>query len=223
MEKINEEQQPGQTENVLSIRIIKTEADRLAAYRFRYSVYVEEMRRPQLWADRELKTVIDPLDQTGQLLGAFKGNQMVGTGRVNFSKDSQFEYPELYDFELFETYNPGRVSFVSKLMVSPEYRRGPLFIKLVKALYRSTLDGGAEVIIIDCNDHLVPVFERLGLHSYRGKVLHPEYGWVTPMAIYNRDEANLRLNKSPFLQVNIQYKLDNMIDIAVREPAQEQI
>ena len=56
----------------IELRRVTTSADCEAIYRFRYSVYVEEMNRPQRYANHEYKRISDPLDdQFARLYGAW--------------------------------------------------------------------------------------------------------------------------------------------------------
>lgn len=50
------------------IRLATTEADRRAVYRFRYEVYVNEMKRVQTYADHEQRVIEELLDKTGYIL-----------------------------------------------------------------------------------------------------------------------------------------------------------
>jgi hypothetical protein len=183
------------------IRELRGEEDKAQIFRLRYDVYVEEMQRKQKHALHERRLVVEPLDGTAALLGAFAGTRAVGTCRINFSSSSSFENRELYDFDSFERIYPGRVAFITKMIVRPEYRRGPLFRDLSKAVYRAVAERGCGVMVIDCNDHLVNAFTRQGFVAYRGKQPHPDFGHVTPMALYINDLEHLEKVRSPFLAV----------------------
>lgn len=47
---------------MVNIRLSVTPEERRDVYRFRYSVYVEEMRLQELYADHAEKSIADPLD-----------------------------------------------------------------------------------------------------------------------------------------------------------------
>ena len=46
----------------LTIRQAETNKDRERVFRFRYEIYVEEMQRPQIYADHAARTVAEPFD-----------------------------------------------------------------------------------------------------------------------------------------------------------------
>lgn len=190
------------------IKTVRDESSRKEIYRFRYSVYIEEMNR-NCKADHENKVIIDSLDDTGVLLGAYRQNlltspatpQLVGTCRANFSYNCDFEHRELYAFDQLERDYPKSVMFATKMMVRQEYRGTPLFLDLAKQIYVTSLLHGAIVMVIDCNDHLVKPFMAMGFQAYRSRFMHPDYGWVNPLAMNNYDFDHLQSIRSPFLSL----------------------
>ena len=181
------------------ICVAAAENERNGIFRLRYEVYVEEMGREQKYAIHEQRLVAEPLDKNAVILGAFLGERAVGTCRINFSANSLFDNSDLYDFDRFERQYPGRVAFVTKMMVAPDFRGSCLFSDLSKAAFAVVKDHCGGVVVIDCNEHLVSAFERLGFRSYRGRLRHPNYGIVTPMYLEVADEAHLRAVSSPLL------------------------
>lgn len=182
-------------------KIVTTERDKQKVYRFRYDVYVEEMNRKQKWANHVTKTIQEPLDRTAIILAAFQGNEVVGTCRMNFSNDTEFEYADLYEFDRFESLYPGRVAFFSKLMIKPELRKGMLFMKFMREIYKIMRIEDMEVSLLDCNDHLIKSFTKVGYRQYKESFQHPEYGWVTPMVVYHRDEEHFKKMNSPVYEL----------------------
>ncbi len=182
-------------------KIVTNKSDLEKVFKFRYQIYIEEMHRLQKWADHSLKVIREPLDRTGIIVAAFQGDEVVATCRLNISRDTTFDYAELYDFEQFEKLFPGRVSFITKLMIKPELRKGTLFIRFMKELFKILRTEGVCVNVIDCNDHLVKPFAKLGFQQYQEKINHPEYGHVTPMVMYNRDEVYFETVRSPLSEL----------------------
>ena len=185
------------------IRNAEIEEDRQRVFRFRYAVYVEEMGRSQEYADHGLKTVEEPLDETGRiLLAEDEHGQVVGTVRLNYGSDTDFGYyTGLYGMECVGSIFPQRVSITTKLMVTPELRGGTLGCRLAIATYRDALRDGVLFDFIDCNPHLEQVFTRLGYRRYMGRILHPEYGDVLPMILPLTDLDHLEAVGSPFAKI----------------------
>ena len=177
--------------------------ERQAVYRFRYRVYVEEMSRPQIYADHHRKLIIEPLDTTGHILAAYDSqDEVVGTVRFNVGIDEQFGiYTELYRLESFGPFFPAKISITTKLMVSANYRHGRLAIKLAKRCYERGLELGTCFDCIDCNAHLVPFFKYLGYRQLWPEVDHPEYGRVVPLVLAMNDVRYLTRIGSPLAEV----------------------
>ncbi|PIR23312.1 MAG: hypothetical protein COV44_03260 [Deltaproteobacteria bacterium CG11_big_fil_rev_8_21_14_0_20_45_16] len=181
------------------IRPIETDFERSQVYRLRYDIYIEEMKRGTHGVDYATKQVFDEMDESAILLGAFYHGRMVGTARLNFSSDTVFSKSDLYQFEVFEKTYPKGVLMITKAMVAKEWRGSMLFFEMVKAMHNIALERNAQVSLLDCNDHLVGTYEKIGFRSYRGRVFDEEYGWVTPMAMLHADETYLREVRSPLL------------------------
>ena len=180
------------------ISLVDSDADRNAVYRFRYDIYVEEMKRVQTYADHQLKTIQEPLDETGNLLIAEENGRTVGTARFNVGVNESFRfYTDLYQLRSFGPFFPRHISITSKLMVAPEYRRSFLPRQLSVCCYVHGLRLGTAFDFIDCNSPLVPFFSKLGYRQVFPNILHPEYGNVVPMVLAMHDRAHLEKVRSP--------------------------
>lgn len=79
----------------VEVREARTVEERKRVYRFRYKLYVEEMRRLQQYADHDKKEICDPLDLSGHVLAAYSdGDQRKCEGMTfyidNYSTFSQY-------------------------------------------------------------------------------------------------------------------------------------
>jgi hypothetical protein len=181
------------------IKLVSNEAERLAVYRFRYEVYVKEMKRTQEYADRELEIVCEPLDKSGHIAFAEDSGRVVGTARFNVGVDDSFGvYKDLYRLRSFGSFYPSSLSMTTKLIVAPEYRRSTLPLQLSVFCYKQGLPLGPVFDFIDCNPPLVLFFRKLGYRQVFPNINHPEYGAVIPLVLAIYDREHLESVKSPF-------------------------
>jgi hypothetical protein len=181
------------------IRPAETTADLEQLYRFRYTVYVEEMQRPQRYADHVHKRIEEPLDATAVNWIALKGDVIVGCVRWNCGLDTDFgEYVELYGMRCAGPYFPNQCSITTKLMTARPYRRSSLGIDLCIEAFAHALTQGVVCDFIDCNPHLERFFARFGYRNYCGRINHPEYGDVLPMVCLLIDHEHRAELDSPF-------------------------
>lgn len=164
----------------------------------RYQVYVEEMGRRQQWAQSH--QVQEPLDSTGVILAARLGNEVVGTCRVNFTAWSDVSEFDFHHIQAFDSIFPGRVGLATKMIVRKEHRGSQLFLALAKQVIRECLTADCQALLIDCNQHLVDAFGKMGFVSFKSLV-HPDYGNVSLMILFFHDLEHLRRINSPFLTV----------------------
>jgi predicted GNAT family N-acyltransferase len=176
----------------MDIRLITGEADSDALFAFRYKIYVEEMGRPQKYADHKTCRISDPLDDTGYNFAAYQADRIVGCVRVNLAKDGGLEYYRtLLGMDEVGSLWPGNVSLCTRLMVAPEFRGTMLAAKLASECYRLGLNHEVIVNYIDCNDHLTEFFARLG-YEFARRVHHEEYGPVNAMRFWLTQETQYR-------------------------------
>jgi predicted GNAT family N-acyltransferase len=187
--------------NPIPIRLALATDDLEAIYRFRYQIYVEEMNRRQFHADHAAKRIEDPLDYNGYNFAAFKEDEVVGVVRVNFPRTSNIEYYESFmDMCSAGPFHPSATSMCTRLMVAPRLRRTSLAMRLAQASYEFGLRNQIRYNFIDCDDHLIGFFTRLGYVLHR-RAEHPEYGMGNVMRLDMLDRANLVRQRSPFLAV----------------------
>lgn len=183
------------------IRIVKTTAELEQVYQFRYNIYVEEMGRKQIYADHQRKTVIEPLDKTGYIFGAFENGEVIGTFRVNLAKESDLGYyVELYQMPSVGESYPNHTSIITKLLVANNYRCGRLATRLCQAAHIFGMEKKLKFNFIDCNQHLVKFFKFIGYELYTANVIHPEYGEVTPMVCNLLDIDLFKERRSPLVK-----------------------
>ena len=182
------------------IRPAAGDAEHAALYAFRYRVYVEEMGRVQKHADHAARRIRDPLDATGHNLVALDGPRIVGCVRLNFAADGGLDYyRHLLRMDALAPGYPRQVSLSTRLMVAPGRRGSALALRLCLACYDHGRRHGIRWNFIDCNDHLVEFFRRLGyVPTHRAR--HEEYGDVNVMRLDLQDRAHLEACNSPFLR-----------------------
>jgi hypothetical protein len=194
---------------MIEIRLAKTTNEREQIYRFRYQIYSEEMGRRQDYADHDRRMIVEPLDVTGKVFGAWEDGSVVGTVRTNFARDFDLGYYEhLYSLQRAGAYHPQHTSITTKLMVAKNHRGWNLAVLLAVAAYKTLRENGIEFDFIDCNSHLVPLFFKWGYRLYKENAEHPEYGKVTPLVLALGDIQHLREVRSPFCTSCLQYPLD---------------
>ncbi len=175
------------------------------AYRFWYDIYVREMGRHQSdpLTDHENRRLYDPIAPHGNLLLArdAKG-QVVGTLMSTWTTEPALEkYVDLFRLDKLNNRQRAHSTVTTKLMVAPEYRASRLGMLLARYSYAWGLESAVHYDFIDCNDHLVKFFEKLGYRPHLGRIQHSEYGPVNSMYLAVNDEVHLFNQRSPFYRL----------------------
>lgn len=199
---------------MFEIRLASSDEDLERLYRFRYSIYVEEMNRVQHDADHERKWIRDVLDENAYNLLAIRNGELVGTIRINLTRDGPIPYyTEFYQIYEQPDVTIDNASIVTRLMISSRFRKGGLALRLIMEAYSFGIYRGIRFNFIDCNDHLVKFFEAFGYRNYIGVAVHKEYGEVQPMILDLHDEKYLMQIRSPYFPLLTEWKNNNSISL----------
>jgi hypothetical protein len=173
-------------------------------HRFWYRIYVEGMSRHlgDPLTDHQAEALTDPLVNAGNLFVARDHNgDIVATLMTTLAGDHDLgKYEGLYGIDQLSPTARARSSITTKLMVAEPWRCTRLPMLMARATYEHALSQGIERDYIDCNDHLVSFFKRLGYRPHLGRIVHRDYGAVNSMVLQLTDEAHLRKLRSPFLK-----------------------
>lgn len=179
-----------------------TAHDRGEIHRFWYAVYVEEMGRlvDDPLTDHQARTVGDAFFDYSTVMMARDEDHRVVATLINTcaGNGSLGKYETLYGLEDKTPEERYRISITTKLMVDPAFRKTRLPMLLAKKGYDLALADGITEDYIDCNDHLVGFFTRMGYVPHLGRIEHPQYGVVNSLKIRLDDFDHLRAVRSPF-------------------------
>ena len=173
-------------------------------YRFRFDVFGREMGLLgplENWAEPSFS---DPADDHSHHIFAESGGEIVGSIRITsgqYCAESD-EYDETYKLKPFlDEFRADQIAVVTRLMVNASYRGSALSLHLVKVTAEYCLKEGIECVFIDCQPHLVPLYQRYGFRSYRTVFNDPYVGILVPLVFVFSDLDHLAEVRSPFYKM----------------------
>src|SRR5262249_29290229 len=108
-------------------------------------------------------------------------------------------YALLHRLHELDTVSPEQISMTSKLIIAEKYRNRGAMLRLAHALFRIGVSRGVAVDFIDCEQHLIPMYYRLGYRQTAEMPFeHPELGPRYPMRLFT-DRSYLSRVRSPFV------------------------
>lgn len=168
--------------------------------RFWYDIYVKEMGRHVDAADHDKRELDDKRAHVAYVIVAERGAEIVGTLICTPSTTGALgSYESFYNMQAIGMAHPMSTAIITKLMVSKEFRTTPLSLRMSCELYRCAVPEGIYHPIIDCNDHLVPLFTRIGFKQWLKPRFHPDYGRVHILKLDTLDLDHLEDVRSPLL------------------------
>ncbi|HEV2311160.1 MAG TPA: cyclic nucleotide-binding domain-containing protein [Acidimicrobiia bacterium] len=170
-----------------SYALAETAEDQEAVYRFRYSVYVEELGRYQGTADHEHRRLVEPEDQHSLVFLARDGDDVVATvrltlGEMGFS-DRQVDQYRLQAF--LDEIPLHHLAVGERAMVEPS-RRGTGLLEELVAHGQSYVDEhDLRLIFGACEPHLLSLYLGMGQRTYADRNINSaEAGYLIPLVSF---------------------------------------
>ena len=188
--------------NLESVNRATTSDELKGIYRFRYTVYVEELKREIGGVDHAGKMVTDAEDEADYSHHFYVGtpDNIAGTVRLRIWKPG--EIPE-YDFKQFSLdiisgIESMTVSEIGRFMIHPK-RRGALVLPaMARAAYEfQARDMGVDLALCYCRPGLVNYYRRLGARPYGGRMVDAPEGMEVPLVSVLSDRHYYKAVKSP--------------------------
>lgn len=184
------------------VRLAQTPEERQRIYRFRYSVYVEEMGKRPGYADHEHKMLVDDLDETGHLLYVAVADRVIATVRINIASEAPFGEPwnHIYQMQRWQEWPDSVLSMSSRLMVDLEWRGSAVLGQLLLAIYDFARRRDIQFDFCNCSPSLVEFYEQLGYRRFGEGFMDEDAGYHVPLVIAPEDLAHLKKVRSPFMR-----------------------
>ena len=186
----------------ITVRRATTPADLQAVYRLRYEIYVVEMDIFGHDADHEQRLLTDATDEGSIVLGAWVGDEVIGTARITSGAERPFPnwMRREYELERFEDILPDdRIVILSRFMVRRDFRGTLAPMEIMATELRTVADLDADVAFTDCEPFLLAMYTMLGFRPYCGTVNDPNRDLNVPLIGLVRDHEHLRALNSPLL------------------------
>lgn len=207
MKNINQATSVSTKEEPIRIGIATTPEEKREVYRFRYSIYAEEIGY-DLAYDNENKLLYDELDDWAILLTAHIGSILIGTARVNIGRISDFSS------DLVQTYRMAKFrkfyneeddpcfTVISRGMITRRYRSSVAMYLLIAKMYELSCNYQVKFSFLNCNFHLISFYEHYGQIRIDKNTLDPnDKSSLTSMVMLIDDVEHLRAVGSPLFRI----------------------
>ena len=169
------------------VGLAETEDDKQAVYRFRYTVYVEEMGRYQGSADHEGRRLVEPEDEDSFIFYARDGGDVVGTARLSWGGNgfSQRQVDEYSLAPFLDELPHQHIGVGERVMVKPTLRGTGLVDQLMDRRNDTALEHDVRIQFSACEPHLLSLYLGQGRRTYATKNINtPEAGYLIPLVAF---------------------------------------
>ncbi|MCC5468638.1 cyclic nucleotide-binding domain-containing protein [Pelosinus baikalensis] len=194
-------------EEPIVIGIATTPEEKMEIYRLRYRIYAEEISYKLVSADHSNKLLYDELDEWGILLYVRVGTELIGTARMNVGRISDFPSELVQIFlmnkfhEFYKEEDKQNFSFISKGMISPDYRSSQALNMLMEKIYELYLNNQVQFGFVNCNFHLISLHEHYGSRRLGVNYVDPNLGLMASFVMLIDDIEHLRAVGSPLINI----------------------
>jgi len=158
----------------------RTIEERRAVYRFRYSIYSNELKRDVEGVNHREEVVRDELDELECTKVFYTGSVDKITSTIRFlifDKNSVIkELVDEYSLGDFEGIHHHPIIFIGRFMIAKDLRGGLFSIRvLITLLHHLVVKYEPKAMLASCKPGLVPHYRRFGLFPYTSKfVVYPD-------------------------------------------------
>ena len=178
------------------VGLAETDEQKEAVYRFRYTVYVEEMGRYQGSADHAGRRLVEPDDDQSWIFYARADDgEVVGTARLSWGGNGFTERQiEEYGLDPFlAELPPEHIALGERVMVKPELRGTGLVEEVLSCRDDTGLAHDVRIQFSACEPHLLSLYLGRGRRTYSTKNINtPEAGYLIPLVAFPQGPEALR-------------------------------
>ena len=185
------------------VHVASTPQEREAIYRFRYTVYVEELGYEVGGVNHAAKTVSSPDDEAEHIIHLYTGTPEALTGALRMSCWGRGDQVPPHDFETLSMSRlPGIADLncceLGRFMIHPEARGKFILPSLASRAIDILLhEKKIDLIFCYCRPPLVPSYQKLGFRLYDAPPFSTSEGLVLPMVALLFDPAHLKRVGAP--------------------------
>src|SRR5437762_7034336 len=155
------------------VGVAQTDEEKEAVYRFRYTVYVEEMGRYQNTADHAGRRLVEPEDDESFILYIRDADDgtVVGTGRMTWGGRgfSQRQIDEYSLAPFLDALPHECIAVGERVMVMPSLRGTGLIDELMERRNQTALEHDIRIQFAACEPHLLSLYLGQGRRTYATK------------------------------------------------------
>ena len=172
---------------MIEVRRATTDDELEAIYRFRYSVYVEEMGRYSTSADHDRRRLVDPEDRRSWNFYASDNDEIVASNRVTWGgvgfSSRQIDHYGLVPF--LDELPPDLLCVGERTMVAASHRGTTVAVDFSNSLEFPVPDETLLVVFGACEPHLISFYAQFEQRPYAARNINSdESGYLIPLVSF---------------------------------------
>lgn len=162
-------------DNVIIKKAASSNVHRMPIYKFWYQIYYKEMNRMISDVNHSKKIIYDDLEPDSVIYTIEFDDKIIASVRLT---ESEKMLNSKYNLMLYPVIKENYI-FLTKLMITRECRKLNLSKKLLAEAEKFTKSKNKKILVLDCNDYMIPYFKKAGFVLASNNSVHsPHYGEV---------------------------------------------
>ena len=167
-----------------------------AIWRFRYEVYIEELKRDYPNADHEQRWLRDDDDELPTAVNLYLGSldQILGVQRIMVWQPGEIpeDYYKLFSMDVFPGIEEAVIAEAGRLMIRPSARGTAVFPHLVEAMRQEWIARDVKLCFFYCVPGLVKHYKMaMNARPYNGRLIPAGFGVGIPMVVVVSDAPDV--------------------------------
>lgn len=185
-----------------NVHLAKTREELDAIYRFRYTIYFDELGREIGGVDHERKMVTDADDEKESSYHLYIGalDALVGTVRVQVWEPGQVPESDykISSMDMFPGIDRMTVGEMGRFMIRRTQRGKLILPSMARGVYEFLVSKkNLDLAFLYCRPGLVNPYRRLGARPYGGRLVDLPEGLEIPLVMVASDYQYFKAMKSP--------------------------
>ncbi|MFN8236637.1 MAG: GNAT family N-acyltransferase [Chitinophagales bacterium] len=158
---------------MFTIHTAKTNDEKEEIYRFRYKIYIEELKKLHFVADHNKKQLYDEADNYCAVYYVKNNDGIIGTCRAIRGTDGQFTESDIsiFNISFIEQFiEHEKIAVVNRLIIDKSYRHTNLVHQLFLESYLGGLKEGTRICFVTCDSMLLHMYIKYGFRTFSDPV-----------------------------------------------------
>lgn len=179
-----------------------TDSEKLAIYRLRYDIYIDELKRPNIYhADHNMRSIVDEADHYSNTRLFYIGakSDPIASFRLTLFNPEHEQRPEFetrYALDNYPEFKESNLVELSRMVIRRSQRKSWAMLSVVQFLFKFCVMRYCDAALLYCTPALARSYRQFGFRPYQAIVNQVNVGMKIPVINILSDTGYYKKEKS---------------------------